>query len=99
MIKTTNLTQAIAQYLAHLQTLTADAVEFIPGRKFGKVVFTSVAPRTGRSVHSFVDLSTGDLLKAAGWNAPAKDARFNLLRELDKVTAVADPYGTYLYKR
>ena len=98
-MKNINITQAIAQYLAHLQTLTPDAVEFIPGRKFGKVVFTSVAPRTGRSVHSFVDLSTGDLLKAAGWNAPAKDARFNLLNELDKVTAVADPYGSYLYKR
>jgi hypothetical protein len=98
-MKNINITQAIAQYLAHLQTLTPDAVEFIPGRKFGKVVFTSVAPRTGRSVHSFVDLSTGDLLKAAGWAAPAKGARFNLVRELDKVTAVADPYGSYLYKR
>lgn len=91
-----NLTAAIAHYLGHLQTLTADAVEFIPGRKFGKVVF---AGKWQRSVHSFVDLSTGDLLKAAGWNAPAKGARYNLLRELDKVTAVADPYGSYLYKR
>jgi hypothetical protein len=99
MIKTTNLTQAIAQYLAHLQTLTADAVEFIPGRKFGKVVFTSVAPRTGRSVHSFVDLSTGDLLKAAGWAAPAKGARYNLVAQLETVLKEADPYGTYLYKR
>jgi hypothetical protein len=98
-MKNINLTAAIAHYLGHLQTLTDETVEFIPGRKYGKVVFTSVAPRTGRSVHSFVDLSTGDLLKAAGWNAPAKDARFNLLNELDKVTAVADPYGSYLYKR
>ena len=94
-----NITAAIAHYLGHLQTLTDETVEFIPGRKYGKVVFTSNPPRIGRSVHSFVDLSTGDLLKAAGWNAPAKDARYNLLRELDKVTAVADPYGSYLYRR
>lgn len=98
-MKNINITQAIAHYLGHLQTLTDEAVEFIPGRKYGKVVFTSKPPRFGRSVHSFVNLSNGDLLKAAGWNAPAKDARFNLLRELDKVTAVADPYGSYLYKR
>ena len=96
MNKNMNITEAVARYLAHLQTLTADAVEFIPGRKFGKVVF---AGKWQRSVHSFVELSTGDLLKAAGWNAPAKGVRFNLLQELDKVTAVADPYGSYLYKR
>ena len=96
MNKNMNITEAVARYLAHLQTITLDTVEFVPGRKYGKVVF---AGTWQRSVHSFVDLSTGDLLKAAGWNAPAKGVRFNLLQELDKVTAVADPYGSYLYKR
>ena len=96
MNKNMNITEAVARYLAHLQTITLDTVEFVPGRKYGKVVF---AGTWQRSVHSFVDLSTGDLLKAAGWNAPAKGVRFNLLQELDKVTTVADPYGSYLYKR
>ena len=96
MNKNMNITEAVARYLAHLQTITLDTVEFVPGRKYGKVVF---AGTWQRSVHSFVDLSTGDLLKAAGWNAPAKGVRFNLLQELDKVTAMADPYGSYLYKR
>ena len=96
MNKNMNITEAVARYLAHLQTITLDTVEFVPGRKYGKVIF---AGTWQRSVHSFVDLSTGDLLKAAGWNAPAKGVRFNLLQELDKVTAMADPYGSYLYKR
>lgn len=94
-----NLTAAIAHYLGHLQTLTDETVEFIPGRKYGKVVFTSNPPRIGRSVHSFVDLSTGDLLKAAGWAAPAKGARYNLVAQLETVLKEADAYGSYLYKR
>jgi hypothetical protein len=52
-----------------------------------------------RRVHSFVDKQTGDLYKAAGWAAPAKDARFNLERDMDVLLKVADPYGAYLYKR
>lgn len=31
-----------------------------------------------RSVHSFVDKKTGDILKPASWNAPAKHARGNI---------------------
>ena len=91
-----NVTKAIAEYLAHLQTLTTKTVDLIPGRKYGKVVFGN---GDDRAVHSFIDLSTGDLLKAAGWNAPAKGTRFNLVTELDKVTTVADQFGGYLYKR
>ena len=32
-----------------------------------------------RSVHAFYDLRHGDVYKAAGWKAPAKHVRFNLL--------------------
>ena len=44
------------------------------GRKYGKVIMTVIGS-SGRSVHSFVDLNNGDILKAASWAAPAKTAR------------------------
>lgn len=48
-----------------------------PGRKFTRVVMTT--EHGDRSVHAFFDHNTGDVLKDAGWSAPAKGARFNLL--------------------
>lgn len=52
---------------------------------------------TGASVHAFVDGDTGNLLKAAGWNAAAKGVRYNLLTELDAVLTNFDWSGGYLY--
>jgi hypothetical protein len=53
-----------------------------------------------RHVHAFVEIETGDLLKAAGWKAPAKGARGNILDDADfaRILSVADPYGSYLYR-
>jgi hypothetical protein len=45
-----------------------------------------------------VDRVTGDVLKAAGWSAPAKGVRFNLVTGMNELLAVVDPYGSYLYK-
>lgn len=92
----------ISQYLAHLNQLdgyyhfTAEE-----GRKFVKIVQTYNGHGGCRSVHSFVDKKTGELYKAAGWNAPAKGVRFNLSDPVDfqKVLTVSDVYGSYLYKR
>jgi hypothetical protein len=74
------------------------------GRKYIRIVHEYVMPgRTavgrGLSVHCFIDAETGDVLKAAGWKAPAKDARGNLLTGFDEVEAVFDHHGGYLYKR
>jgi|ETNmetMinimDraft_9_1059917.scaffolds.fasta_scaffold174911_1 hypothetical protein len=50
------------------------------GRKYAKVILkgrewgpqkTPMTLNRHKSVHSFVDMHTGDILKAAGWNAPA----------------------------
>lgn len=63
------------------------------GRKYFKVVM--VESSTGnRSVHAFVEKSTGLLFKAASWNAPAKGARFDLKKGLPAV----DWSGGYLYR-
>jgi hypothetical protein len=39
------------------------------------------------------------LYKAAGWAAPAKDARYNLATDMDVLRERIDPHGGYLYKR
>ena len=70
-----------------------------PGAKFTRVVMGVMrdGALTDRSVHAFVDNTTGDLFKAAGWKAPAKGARYNLLTEMDVVKANFDWAGSYLY--
>ena len=47
------------------------------GKKYAKIVST-VEGNGGTGVHSFIDMSTGDILKAASWQAPAKGIRGNI---------------------
>jgi len=54
--------------------LSPDVLELVQGKKYIKVVRTD---GVSRSVFCFLD-SEGSILKAAGWNAPAKGARGNL---------------------
>jgi len=59
------------------------------GSKFVRIV------REGgcqRSVHCFIDRQTGDVLKAAGWKAPAKHARGNLF-DAKQGLGLMGPYG------
>jgi hypothetical protein len=44
------------------------------GRKYAKVI-TNDANGSGGSVWGFIDIATGNILKAAGWSKPAKHAR------------------------
>lgn len=75
------------------------------GRKFDKIVQRSIkyGGSSQRSVHAFVERSTGDLIKAAGWNAPAKlksgwATKFNLVTEFEEALESADQFGGYLYQ-
>lgn len=69
--------------------------EVEPGRKYYKIV---KVVGIGKSVHAFVDKETGDVYKAAGWNAPAKGIRYNLERDKEVLAQHADWAGGYLYK-
>jgi hypothetical protein len=67
---------AFVEYLTALLAEHHHKVELDFGRKYVKVV----AERGGsKHVHSFIDLQTGDVLKAASWNAPAKYARGTIM--------------------
>lgn len=46
----------------------------------------------GGGVHSFVDYETGNVLKPAGWKAPAKHARGNIFDAANGLGSMG-PYG------
>lgn len=68
------------------------------GSKFIKII-------SGGSVHAFVEIATGKLIKPAGWSAPAYksdkqlQSKYNLLddQSFEAVIKDCDQYGSYLY--
>lgn len=75
------------------------------GQKFDRI--TRQRDGVDRSVHAFVERSTGRLVKAAGWKAPAKlvdgslQSKYDLSDEdeFKAAVAAADRHGGYLYIR
>lgn len=72
------------------------------GRRFTRIVMDN---GTQRHVHAFVDMTNGDVIKAAGWKAPQKGkyglaVRFNLIDDESRERGfrAIDPYGSYLYE-
>ena len=56
-------------------------IEIMPGRKNIRVVradYTDAGEVISRSAHCFINIETGNVLKAAGWKAPAKGPRGNI---------------------
>lgn len=79
------------------------SVTAIPGRRYDRITIASrfasepEAPFESRRAYAFVERSTGDLFKAAGWSAPAKGVRFDGEIILSSAVDLADPYGSFLY--
>jgi len=83
-------------YAQHYKHSTPPTYTVQAGRKFLKVVQNDKSG--SRSVHAFIDKTTGDLLKPASWNAPAKGARYNLFTDLPTLEQRITSCGGYLYK-
>ncbi len=66
--------------------------EFERGKKFARIVRVDVS---SRSAFCFVDLTTGDILKTAGWKAPAKGVRGHIRNGSADLT----PYGAHYFRR
>jgi hypothetical protein len=62
------------------------------GKRYAKLVR---GEGIDRCVYCFVDLTNGDILKAATWKAPAKHARGNILA-VDPISAVNAHGANYL---
>ena len=60
----------------------SNSFDFTEGSRFWKIISVRTDEHTGkiysRSAYGFVDKATGDLYKAASWNAPAKHVRGNI---------------------
>ena len=65
------------------------------GRKNAKVVMDNNGQR---SVHHFVELETGNILKAAGWSAPAKGIRGNIATATFGPNGNVDVYGARYFR-
>lgn len=95
----------VQQYLNRSAEVSGEAYLLEEGRKYGRVVGYR-QNGGGRHCVAFIDLTTGDVIKAATWKAPQKNAdgtmsvRYNLLddRSFEILLTVLDPYGSYLYK-
>ncbi|MEC8248870.1 MAG: hypothetical protein VX070_05570 [Bacteroidota bacterium] len=75
------------------------AMEWVDDAKYGRL---NAAPAgyQAKHVHAFVDITTGDVFLPAGWNAPAKGARFNLFENKEALFegVMRRPHGGYLYR-
>jgi hypothetical protein len=69
-------------------------VEITFGKKYAKVIKVD----NSRCVHCFIDLSNGDILKAATFNAPAKQARGNIFDNNCGVGTAVNVYGARYLK-
>lgn len=58
------------------------------GRKYIRIVRQDMSQR---SVHCFIEVATGDILKAASWASPAKYARGNIFNK--NMLLGVGPYG------
>lgn len=65
----------LAHHERYFSGMTPPTLSVERGRKYAKIVRTEYG---SRSVYCFVELSTGNVLKAASWKAPAKHARGNI---------------------
>ena len=86
-----------AHFKACYPNLTAPRFTIDPkGRKFVRIVRSDDSG--SRSVHSFVERATGNVLKAAGWKAPAKHSRGNIWAP-DTGRGAIDSTGFTVYLR
>ena len=73
----------------------------VEGRKYWKIVMSTVGDYPSQSLQAFDDKSNGNVYKSASFKTPAKGVRYNLLDESSRenVLANCDWSGRYLYQR
>lgn len=64
-------------------------LELMNGRRYIRIVAWNGVQR---SAWAFIDTTNGDILRPAGWKAPAKHARGNIYNEKYTVTPWGPPY-------
>ena len=74
--------------------LNASSLEMSDGRRYIRIdrIDLDHNQTPSRSIHVFIDKKTGDILKAAGYKAPAKHARGNIFDAWNGMSEMT-PYG------
>lgn len=78
-------------YKRDLPNLKPSILVTTSGSKYVKVI-SKAQSGSGTSAWAFIDKTTGDVLKPATWNRPAKHARGNIYDQ-DNGTRSVSPYG------
>lgn len=76
-------------YAKHFPNIECKIITARKGKRYVKLI-------DGSRVFCFVDMTNGDVLKAATWSAPAKGARGNIFDEnngLARITAYGTEYN------
>ena len=82
-----------AHFKLNYKNLKPNLLVVKPGKRYVKIISEAQAG-SGRSVWAFVEKETGDILRPATWNAPAKHARGNIYSEDNGISCVT-PYGPH----
>ncbi len=90
-----------ARFAKQYPNMTPPVMTTMKGKRYVRVVQTDLhtgSPNllAGRSVHCFVDMTNGDVLKAAGWKGPAKHARGNIFNDNNGLDGVSVWGAAYL---
>lgn len=99
-----NINRIIKQMLVRYREYSTLAFDFEveEGKKYYKIINGYVSEDgviKQRGVHAFVEKTSGDMYKPAGWSKPAKGVRFNVLNDVEMLERLADWAGGYLYRR
>ena len=81
----------------HIRSLNypdPDTVSVKLGRKYAKVIVSG----TTTSVHTFINMNNGDILKAGSWAAPATNGIRGSIFAADNGASVVDKHGANYLK-
>lgn len=76
-------------YKSTVPSLSPPKLSFERGRRYLRVIRND---SMGRSVHCFVEIGTGAILKAESWKRPARGVRGNIF-DTDHGMSAMTPYG------
>lgn len=68
-------------YANHHPTSTIPIMGIMIGARYIRIVRRNSADEKSGSAYGFIERTTGNILKPAGWKAPAKHARGNIFQD------------------
>ena len=82
-------------FVKHGYKFEPDFIGCEVGKRYVKVVKITYGGEGQKSVVCFIEKATGNILKAASWNAPAKGVRGNVANGFESVKTRCDIIGHY----